>query len=879
MIGQTISHYKILEKLGEGGMGVVYKAEDLKLKRIVALKFLPQHLTSTEDLRARFQQEAQAAATLNHPNICTIHAIEEHDGQQFIDMEFVDGETMRNKLPIQRVGDAVSYAIQIGEALTEAHSKGIVHRDIKADNVMVNSKNQIKVMDFGLAKLKGSMKLTRASSTVGTLAYMAPEQISGGSVDARSDIFSFGVVLYEMLTGQTPFRGEHEAALVYSIVNEEPEPLTRYLPEAPSELLHVVNRALEKDPEERYQTVHDMVIDLRRLKKESTKVSRVMPVRPAQVSTASAPVAAALETPDTRPEDSSRKMLWAGLGAAAIVLAIGAYLFIFKRAEPPPPAAVNPNMTLRVLQIPFTQVNYPGLSPDGNWAAFPAVDPNGKWDVYFMNTAGGEARRVTTDSSLFTQQADVSPDGSQITYDRVDSKALKLASFVVSSLGGVSRKLAEGGVTPRWRPDGVRIGYLKIPVSASGTASGKQEIWSVRADGGDNKLEFVDTVSTLGRYSFSWSPDGGSIAWLRSYPEGYQEVFTRNLASGKEERLTSDKQNIDEVCWTRQNEIVFSSNKSGNTNLWLVPASGGNAVQLTKGGGPDIGMKVSTDGKKLLYLQQQQIGHIWTSNIDGSNARQVTFDDRQIGSATFSPDRSQILFDINDADPLKQTRSVNLMSRTGENRREITRGEGVTSNPQFSPDGKWILFLSRAESASRDSVGLYLIESENLGSPRFVGRGGRFVWLNAREFVLGTDSRSMRMSVDGSAPKQIFEDSTFAIPILKGTYILYADVHKARQGIWITPTPGLKSASSKPKKLFTFADQIALGPDGTFMLQIKDVGEIWKVTLPDGKQERIPATFPGASVASNLSISDDGKEIVYIDFRYSAKLVMIENLH
>src|SRR5258706_14210357 len=231
MIGQTISHYRILEKLGEGGMGVVYKAEDLKLKRIVALKFPPQHLTSTEELRARFQQEAQAAATLNHPNICTIHAIEEHDGQQFIDMEFIDGETMRNKLPLQRVGDAVSYAIQIGEALTEAHTKGIVHRDIKADNIMVNSKNQIKVMDFGLAKLRGSIKLTRASSTVGTLAYMAPEQISGGSVDARSDIFSFGVVLYEMLAGQTPFRGEHEAAMVYSIVNEEPEPLTRHLPD------------------------------------------------------------------------------------------------------------------------------------------------------------------------------------------------------------------------------------------------------------------------------------------------------------------------------------------------------------------------------------------------------------------------------------------------------------------------------------------------------------------------------------------------------------------------------------------------------------------------------------------------------------------------
>ncbi|MBM4161695.1 MAG: serine/threonine protein kinase [Ignavibacteria bacterium] len=206
MIGQLISHYKILDKLGEGGMGVVYRAEDIKLKRTVALKFLPRGLEAHEPERARFLQEAQAAAALNHPNICTIHDIAgEGDpkgaGQQFIVMEYVDGKTLRQVVPVQKMQTAIDYAIQIGEALQEAHSKGIVHRDIKTDNIMVNTKNQVKVMDFGLAKLKGSLKLTKTSSTVGTLAYMAPEQIQGGEVDARSDIFSFGIVLYEMLTG------------------------------------------------------------------------------------------------------------------------------------------------------------------------------------------------------------------------------------------------------------------------------------------------------------------------------------------------------------------------------------------------------------------------------------------------------------------------------------------------------------------------------------------------------------------------------------------------------------------------------------------------------------------------------------------------------
>jgi len=268
MIGQTISHYKILEKLGEGGMGVVYKAEDTKLKRTVALKFLPQNLNSTPEEEARFLQEAQAAATLNHPNVCTIYDIKEHDGQQFIVMECVEGATLRKKiasgpLPVENV---IAYAIQIGDALQEAHQKGVIHRDVKADNIMVNAKDQIKVMDFGLAKLKGSLKLTKTSSTVGTIAYMAPEQIQGGDADIRSDMFSFGVVLFEMLAGKMPFRGEHEAAMMYSVVNEEPESISKYRSDLPSNLIQVVNRLLKKNPDDRYQNDSDMLNDLKNLK-------------------------------------------------------------------------------------------------------------------------------------------------------------------------------------------------------------------------------------------------------------------------------------------------------------------------------------------------------------------------------------------------------------------------------------------------------------------------------------------------------------------------------------------------------------------------------------------------------------------------------------
>jgi len=277
MVGQTISHYRIIEKLGEGGMGVVYLAHDTKLDRAVALKFLPTHLTATETEKARFLNEAKAAGQLNHPNVCVIHEIQDQGEHPFIVMEYVAGQTIHERvkdddmLPIDKV---VNYAIQIADALQAAHETDIVHRDIKSDNIMITAKDRVKVMDFGLAKLKGTTRLTKSASTVGTLAYMAPEQIQGHDVDARSDIFSFGAVLFEMLTGKLPFKGDYEAALMYEILNEQPQSAESLRSDIPSELIHIINRSLEKDPNDRYQSVSDLLIDLRRLKRDSTKVSR-----------------------------------------------------------------------------------------------------------------------------------------------------------------------------------------------------------------------------------------------------------------------------------------------------------------------------------------------------------------------------------------------------------------------------------------------------------------------------------------------------------------------------------------------------------------------------------------------------------------------------
>lgn len=269
MIGQTISHYKIIEKLGEGGMGIVYKAHDQELDRFVALKFLPNYLTSDATEKERFYHEARAASALNHPNVTTIYEIKEFEDRLYLAMEFIEGKTLKRLLEQDppSIKKVLDIAIQVCEGLSAAHEKGIVHRDIKSDNIMLTSKGQVKIMDFGLAKVKGATKLTKAGSTIGTAAYMSPEQAQGEEIDHRSDIFSFGVVLYELLTTKLPFRGEHQAALMYSLINEEPQPIARFNENISPDLERIVAKALAKDIDERYQHVDDMLADLRRERK------------------------------------------------------------------------------------------------------------------------------------------------------------------------------------------------------------------------------------------------------------------------------------------------------------------------------------------------------------------------------------------------------------------------------------------------------------------------------------------------------------------------------------------------------------------------------------------------------------------------------------
>jgi len=361
MTGKTILHYKIIEKLGEGGMGVVYKAHDTKLKRDVAIKFLPRRIAANEEERDRFKIEAQAAAALNHPNIATIYAIEESEDEMFIVMEYIEGQELKNLIsqipPVPplgkgdrggflRIHDVINYAVQIADGLNAAHKKGIVHRDIKSANIMITNEGKVKIMDFGLAKVRGGAQVTKVGTTIGTAAYMSPEQARSEEADHRSDIWSFGVVLYEMLSDKLPFGGEYEQAVIYAILNEDPKPLDEERPEMPKELQNIVTKALQKNPEERYQQVQELLLDLKNVGTGSTE-SKSTILSKGNVS---------------KGKVKKLNFLYYGIGLAILVAILGYFLFSPKNSVGPEKSSIEKKM---IVVLPFENL---GLSEDEYFA-------------------------------------------------------------------------------------------------------------------------------------------------------------------------------------------------------------------------------------------------------------------------------------------------------------------------------------------------------------------------------------------------------------------------------------------------------------------------------------------------------------------------------
>ena len=486
LIGTTISHYRITDKLGEGGMGVVYKAEDTKLKRPVALKFLAPHLLRDEEGRKRFHREAMAAAALDHPNVCTVYEIDEADGRTFIVMAFLEGQTLSQKIadgPL-KLPEALSIAIQTADGLEAAHEKNVVHRDIKPDNVMLltGSRGLVKIMDFGLAQLAGSSKLTQHGTTLGTMAYMSPEQAEGAETDCRTDIWSLGVVLYEMVTGQQPFRGDFDQAVVFSLMNETPEPLTAVRTGVPKALELVVDKCLAKKAEERYQHTADLLVDLQALRRELEP--QASQVRPAP-------------TP-------AKRTLHAVLGVGVpVLLAIAGIVWWFGgRSATEAPA---PQYNLRQLTHDTGLTHQPAISNDGRMIAYASDRAGeGNLDIWVKQVVGGDPRNPLTEHEADDWQPDFSPDGSQVVFR---SERDGGGVYVAPALGGAARLLAKDGWAPKVSPDGQWVAYHV------GGALREASIHIVAMSGGASRK--LETGVAWGAGPV-WSPDGQYILFAGS---------------------------------------------------------------------------------------------------------------------------------------------------------------------------------------------------------------------------------------------------------------------------------------------------------------------------------------------------------------------------
>jgi serine/threonine protein kinase len=859
VIGSTISHYKVLEKLGEGGMGVVYKAQDLELDRFVAIKALPERLVEHDTEQQRFIQEAKAASALNHPHVCTIYDFLKVEGKQYIVMEYVDGRTLRDVLRsgVPDQATAISYAVQIGEALEEAHAHSIVHRDIKPENLMVNSKNQIKVMDFGLAKLKGALKLTRTSSTVGTLSYMAPEQIEGKEVDARSDIFSFGIVLYEMLSGHIPFRGEHEASLMYSILNEEPAPIEQYRPDVPQDLRHILDRALEKDPEERYQSLHEMLIELRRLKKVSTRV-----VRPSEGSSAS--------TREGRMP--ARRFRMPLIAVSAVLLAVAVYLVLLKKG-----VEINPNFRQHLLQLPFKTVSLPALSPDGKWVVFGARDAQKKFDLYVVGIEGGESRRLTFDNdTVMTESPEISPDGNTIVYCRGDASELCLVPFI----GGTSKKVGVGTM-PQWSPDGKRIGYTLLPPDyVPRSRSGYCEFWTMNADGSANQLEFTDTLGArnLAVFYFAFSPDSRSVAWLRKLPARYCEIVVHDLASHKERRVVADTTWKGDLCWGSNDQIIYSSRGVDGVNLWKVDASGGVPEQVTKGTNRlDIGA-ISSDARRVAFLQSVNTQHIRIARLDGSaKETEVASEEADIWYPEISPDGKSVTFSMQPT--ASSELHLYVVDRDGSNRRQMTQGRTANWNGRWSPDGRYIAFNSKQAYESFDSAKVFVMRTDKFDIPRMVHPGTINNWTDAGTLEIKDKDKYWTVSVEGSSVKRLSADSILAIIILHGRYVLFHDYHRVTDSLWRVCRSEDWDGKGPAGSRVIWKGRVTHGISDNFgIMYFTDNMELWRISF-DGTKERIPLRFPNIDLNYyRVRVSSDGKEIVYKTSDWVGRIGVIEDL-
>ncbi len=744
MIGQVISHYQILEKLGAGGMGVVYKAHDTKLDRTVALKFLPSHLSGSPDDKARFVQEAKAAAALNHPNVCSIIDILEENSQMFIVMEYVDGQTLREKREQVRFKEAIDIGIQVAEGLAAAHEKGIVHRDIKPENIMIRKDGIAQIMDFGLAKLRSASskvnRLTKEGSTLGTAGYMSPEQVLGHDADHRSDIFSYGVLLYELLAGQLPFKGVHETALAYEIVNVDPVPMSAVRPEIDPNLDAIVLECLEKEPRERAQSIAQVALDLKRFRRESghLRASRITAARPIVQPIEVTAAGSALR----RTSTARQRLPWM-VSAAALLAAIVLAFFYFRQ-----PQVETRSVRSSILppdNLTFAAASgsagegHLALAPDGSMLAFVATDSMGKTRLMVRPLNSFSAKELPATEGAYYPFW--SPDNRFIGYFQ-NGKLKKIEAAGGPSVTLCDASDARGGT---WNNGGIIVF----------APSAFEALYQVSASGG-TPAQLTKLDSSLHQRTHRWPsflPDGKHFLYFgRSSFGGVEReedgLYVGSLDGKQGKRLSMGKSNAvyssGFLLYLREKTLMAQRFDPGKLEF------SGEATPVAEPVEYDLGYN------RAVFSASENGMVVYQPSVTQNGSQLEWFDRRgnplgtigeqgEYADASLSPDGKSMVFDLYDSQ--SKNRDIWVYEFARKIKTRFTFDANVDELPCWSPDGSHILFHSDRKGhydlyqkrTSGAGVEEIILESEIQKFPNSWTPDGKYIIYNNLDPKTGYD--------------------------------------------------------------------------------------------------------------------------------------------